>query len=193
MFPWIFFGPPGNPQGTHTVFNIIMGVVKKTRTITTLPMPDRVINIIKDWGRHHQKEDKAKPLEFLNQKQQQYDWENDNLKDTKGLVKLDNSHPDIPAKFSGINLESEQLHHHHILKIIKDSSEEHVCAAQCNASLNNLPNKTAGVSTAVNKVDTFKFPEDNSNPFHKRDTPLTLLVPPVLMMDDDTKNPVDDK
>jgi hypothetical protein len=67
-FPGIFLGPTGNRQGTHKVFDINTGVVKKTRTITPLPMPDRVITVIKDWGQHHQKEDKASTLEFLNQK-----------------------------------------------------------------------------------------------------------------------------
>ncbi len=64
---------------------------------------------------------------------------------------------------------------------------------QCNSSLDDLPHKTAGVSTAVDEVDTFKFPEDNPNLFHKLDTPPTLLVPTVLMMDDNNENPVDDK
>ncbi len=81
-------------------------------------MPDRVIKVVKDWGRLHQKEDKAKSLKFLNQEQQQYDWENNNLEDAKGLVKSDIAHPNIPAKFSGIDLESEQPHHHHVIEII---------------------------------------------------------------------------
>jgi hypothetical protein len=67
-FPGIFLGPTGNRQGTHKVFNINTGVVKKPRTITPLPMPDRVMAVIKDWGRCHQKEDKASTLKFLNQK-----------------------------------------------------------------------------------------------------------------------------
>jgi hypothetical protein len=58
-FPGIFLGLTGNRQGTHKVFDINTGVVKKPRTITPLPMPDRVIAIIKDWGQCHQKEDKA--------------------------------------------------------------------------------------------------------------------------------------
>jgi hypothetical protein len=46
--------PTGNRQGTHKVFNINMGAIKKTRMITPLPMPDRVIKIVNDWGRRHQ-------------------------------------------------------------------------------------------------------------------------------------------
>jgi hypothetical protein len=81
-------------------------------------MPNRVIKVVKDWRRHHQKEDKKKFLEFLNCKRQQYDWENIDLEDVKGVVESDITHPNIPIKFSGVNLESEQPHHHHIVKII---------------------------------------------------------------------------
>ncbi len=86
MFPGIFFGPTDNCQGTPKVFNINMSVAKKKRTITPLPMPDRVIKVVKDWGRHYQKEDKAKTLKFLKQKWQQHNWDNNDLEDDKGLV-----------------------------------------------------------------------------------------------------------
>ncbi len=66
--PGIFLGPTGNCQGTHKVFDINTGAIKKTRLITPLPMPDRVIKIIDNWGRRHQQEDKARTLEFLNSK-----------------------------------------------------------------------------------------------------------------------------
>ncbi len=49
-FPGIFLGPTGNCQGTHKVFDINMGVVKKPRIITPLPMPDWVIAMVEDWG-----------------------------------------------------------------------------------------------------------------------------------------------
>ncbi len=68
MFPGIFLGRTGNRQGTHKIFNINTGIVKKPRTITPLSMQDMVIAVIEDWGQHHQKEDKASTLKFLNQK-----------------------------------------------------------------------------------------------------------------------------
>jgi hypothetical protein len=157
-FPGIFLGPNGNHQGTHKVFDINAGVAKKLHTITPLLMLDRVIKVVKDWGRCHQKEDKAKSLEFLNHKCQQYNWENDNLQDAKGLVESDITHPDIPAKVPSVNLESEQPHHHHIVEIIDNSKDKCIYAGLRNAILNDLFHKTAGVSTAVDKVDAFKFP-----------------------------------
>jgi hypothetical protein len=47
-FPGIFLGPTGNHQGTHKVFDINTGIVKKPHTITPLPMPDKFIAIIED-------------------------------------------------------------------------------------------------------------------------------------------------
>ncbi len=49
------------------------------------------------------------------------------------------------------------------------------------------------MSTAVDEVNTFKFPEDDADSFHKLPTLLTLLVPPEMIMDNDTKNPVNNK
>jgi hypothetical protein len=152
-FPGIFLSLTGNHQGTHKVFDINTGVVKKPHTITPLPMPDRVIAVIEDWGRHHQKEDKVSTLEFLNQKGQQYDWDNDDLEYGEGLIELDITHPDIPAEFPGIGLESEHSHHHQVAKAIEESKDERIYATQRNASLDNLPHKPTGVSTVVDKIE----------------------------------------
>jgi hypothetical protein len=93
-FPGIFLGPTGNRQGTHKVFDINTGVVKKPHTVTLLPMPDRVIKVVNDWGCCHTKEDITHSLTFLNCKKELYGWDNDNLQDNKGLIEPDN-HPDI--------------------------------------------------------------------------------------------------
>ncbi len=55
--------------------------------------------------------------------------ENNNLEDAKGLVESDIAHPNIPTKFPGINLELEQPHHHHIIKIINNSKDKCICYA----------------------------------------------------------------
>jgi hypothetical protein len=62
MFPGIFLSPTSNCQGTHKVFNINTGVVKKPCTVTLLPMPNRAISIVNNWGRCHAKEDATHSL-----------------------------------------------------------------------------------------------------------------------------------
>jgi hypothetical protein len=186
-FPGIFLGPTGNHQGTHKVFNINTGIVKKPCTITPLPMPDRVIAVIKDWGRHHQKEDKANTLEFLNQKQQQYDWDNEDLEYNEGLIEPDIAHPDIPAEFPGIDLESEHPHHHQVIKVIEEIKDEHIYATQRNASLDDLPHKPTGVSTAVNKIEVNNWanlPEEDDI-YHDLPAQPMIVVPPTPILDKD--------
>jgi hypothetical protein len=65
-FLGIFLGPTGNRQGTHKVFDINTGTVKKPRTVILLPMPDRVIKVVNDWGQRHAKEAIKLSLTFLN-------------------------------------------------------------------------------------------------------------------------------
>jgi hypothetical protein len=106
---------------------------------------------------------------------------------------LDIAHPDIPAKFPGVDFELEQPQHYQEVEIIDKSKDEHIYAAQCNASLDDLPQQNAGVSTAGNKFYTFEFPEDDANPFHELPTPPTLFIPPEMITDDDAKKPINDK
>jgi hypothetical protein len=55
---------------------------------------------------------------ILIQKKQLFNWDNDDIEDNKALVESDTPHPNLPAKFPGINLKSEQPHHHQVVKII---------------------------------------------------------------------------
>jgi hypothetical protein len=144
-FPGIFLSPTGNCQGFHKIFDINTGAIKKPPTVTPLPMPDRVISVVNDCGRHHTKENKSCSLIFLNCKQQLYDWDNNDLNDKEGLVEPDtDTCPSIPAKFLGIDLESEQPCHHYAVEVIEASKDKHIDTPACNASLDDLPCNTPG-------------------------------------------------
>ncbi len=152
-------------------------------------MPDRVITVVEDWGRRHIKENNSTKLKFLNQKRQQYDWDNEDLEYNKGLIEPDTAHPDIPAEFPGIDLDSEQPSHHHAVKIIKQSDEEPIHAAQQNASLDNPPTKTTGVSTAENQlnVNTWDDTQDDDDFLPTNDTALHDLTQQQDDNEDDSK------
>ncbi len=49
-FPEIFLGPTSNRQGTHKVFDIKTGAVQKPCAVTPLPMPNRFISVVNNWG-----------------------------------------------------------------------------------------------------------------------------------------------
>jgi hypothetical protein len=141
----------GNRQGTNKVFDINTVAVKKPCTVTLLPMPDRVIKVVNDWG--HAEEDIKLSLTFLNHKKQLYDWDNDDLQDEEGLIEDPEGHRELSAKFPSIDLESKQPHHHHIIEVLKASNDEHINAAIRNASLDDLPCNTTGVLTAVDSIE----------------------------------------
>ena len=52
----IALGPSGNLQGTHKVFCLETGIVLKRRVNTVVPMPDRVIEKINQWGERTKRE-----------------------------------------------------------------------------------------------------------------------------------------
>ena len=74
-FASFFLGPTANWQGTSKVFDIITGKVKKLRTITKYPMPDRIIQLANEWGLRFQKEEKKEKLIFMNKHKQRYYWD----------------------------------------------------------------------------------------------------------------------
>ena len=54
-FASLFLGPTANWQGTSKFFDIITGKVKKSRTFTKYPMPDRILQLSNEWGLHFRK------------------------------------------------------------------------------------------------------------------------------------------
>ncbi len=49
-FPGNIPQPHGEPSGDPQGFDINTGVAKKRCTVTLLPVPDRVIKVVNDWG-----------------------------------------------------------------------------------------------------------------------------------------------
>ena len=84
-YPSIYLVPTTNIQGTKKVFDLVTGVVKKPRSVTPFPMPDRVISIVNTWGRMHQNEEQINNMEFLNRNKLKLDWDNDELNETDVL------------------------------------------------------------------------------------------------------------
>ena len=85
------------------VFNIGTGKVNKPRTVTILPVPDRVIILVNKWGKRFQRESQRHKLMFLNIQKDKYSWDNDDLEDDDmALVKYEIPHPSITAEIPGV-------------------------------------------------------------------------------------------
>ena len=68
----IYLVPTGNWQGTVNLCDLDTGKVKKTCTILSFPVPDRVIETANKRGRKFQKETRIHKIDFLNRHQNKY-------------------------------------------------------------------------------------------------------------------------
>eukprot|EP00804_Cyclotella_cryptica_P006122 CCRYP_010732-RA/>CCRYP_010732-RA protein AED:0.20 eAED:0.22 QI:0/0/0/1/1/1/2/0/901 len=104
----IALGPTGNMQGSIACLNLDTNRVVSRRTVTALPMPDRVIKDVMRLGKSSkQKRKKELTLAFLDRRQRTFAWDDAAPDIDEGLVEEDTAHRDIPAEFAGIELESD--------------------------------------------------------------------------------------
>ena len=87
---FISLGPSGNCQGSKVCFDLETGKVIFRLTITQLPMPTSIIQVIINWGKSQKNTYFKNKLEFWDRLKQKYDWENDDLYVTE--VKVDSKH-----------------------------------------------------------------------------------------------------
>ena len=103
MLRCIAVGPADNRQRLVLCFKLSNTKVVMRWTIKRLPMPDRVVKRLNAWGKAFGKGS----LKFLNQSQESYEWDNEelNVSEQKVEPEMVNPHPSIPAEFPGVRLE----------------------------------------------------------------------------------------
>ena len=69
--------------------------------VKSFSLPTRVIELVNVWGRRYQKEDKKDKLELLNCQKLKYNWDNDELYYTEGIVE-NPKNENFLAQFPGI-------------------------------------------------------------------------------------------
>ena len=155
----IALGPTGNIQGTQKVFCLKTGLVLKRRKIIPLPVPDRVIKKVNQWGVRSKREEYGKKLKFLNRNRQKYDWDNDELNDEEGLVEPEPTHPELTAEMPGIEIESEQIEPSDAVVEEEYSESELAAAAAENAEIEiggnptNIIDETENVPEASDVIE----------------------------------------
>ena len=89
-------------------FDLETGKVVFRRTITRLPMPTSIIQVINNWGKSQKNTKFKNKLEFWDRLKQKYDWENDDLDVTEGKVDSESvsQHMHIPAEIPGVRMEA---------------------------------------------------------------------------------------
>ena len=102
----ILLGPTGNIQGTVKALDLQTGQVKKPRTFTLYPVPDRVIDLVNKMGKRNMERDSGLQmtrLEFRNRLNERFDWDNDDLQENDSSDPGQNiAHAEIPANHPGI-------------------------------------------------------------------------------------------
>ena len=74
--------------------------------MTEFHIPYQFITLLDKWSKRSSREYMQYRLVFLNLHKHKFDWVNDDLDKSEGLV--ENSHPEIPAQMTGIDLEVDQ-------------------------------------------------------------------------------------
>ena len=144
----LYLGNTFNIQGTHKVFDMKTGRVKKTRTVQQLPMPDSFIADVNKWGLRGKHDRAARKLEFLNRRKEKFDWDNDDMEDV-GIVENEMIYPNIPAEFPGLLFDREVSND--VIEAEPDLSDaEKAHAAAVNADIEEV--NTPGVSSLIDEV-----------------------------------------
>ena len=84
--PCVVLGPTGDVQGLVKCYSLTSNKIIQLRTITPLPMPDRIIKQIKKLGKKSKQAQTAERLTFLNRHKEKSDWDNAELDKDDGLV-----------------------------------------------------------------------------------------------------------
>ena len=124
-YPALLLGPTGNIQGTIKAYDLTTGRVKKPRTFTPYPIPDRVIKAVNKIGLRDQTKTQERRLELRNRRNERFDWDNDELIEDEREMESRRSiaHPEIPANPPGITFENEIVPDGAVDRVITSENE----------------------------------------------------------------------
>lgn len=164
--PCIMLGPTGNSQGSVWCFNLETKAVVKRRTITLLPMPDRVVRRVVALGkRARQTRSTRDRLNFLNRHKAQFAWDTTDFGEDQDLVELPPPHEtdNMIAEIPGVLLESDYDTDEVIETPPPPDTAQLAAAALQNANLaSNASNQIAGVDITPTGDDNAVVSDDEA-------------------------------
>jgi hypothetical protein len=142
-------------------FDIKTGKVVVHRTMKILPMPTRVLRLVNKWGLMPKNKEYRNKLEFLNNTNIKYNWDNGELEDSECLVenKKDLIYPDVLTEIPGVDLESDYdvKDTRAVQAVPEPTLAERAAAAAADANLDRttgVPCKITGVDETVTAIQT---------------------------------------
>ena len=104
----ISLGPSGNLQGSLKCFDLLTGKVLTRRTMKGLPLSDRVLARVNRWGKMTCTQQYENRLEFLDRNEKRFNWDNDELIETEGLIESEpGPHPGLPNEIPGVGVDGD--------------------------------------------------------------------------------------
>eukprot|EP00956_Cyclotella_meneghiniana_P033182 scaffold94212_cov46-Cyclotella_meneghiniana.AAC.1 len=133
--PCIVLGPTGNIQGGVFCYNLTTKRVVERRTVTPLPMPDRVIKRVIKLGERAKQKRTSERLEFLNRHKERFAWDTGES-ETQDLVEPEpRETDDLLAEIPGVRTE-EDYASHAVVQVPPAPTDLHTAnAALANANL----------------------------------------------------------
>ena len=182
-FAGLYLGPTGNLQGTVKVWDLHTGHVKKVKKFDVVPMPDRTVKKVNDWGLRYQKEKKKKMAKFLDRLKREFAWENDEyMPPEEELV-----HPEITAEFPGIVMDEKDEDCDMALEDHDENEEEQIRRVSQTTGVQAHGAGTTGVQGTLGMDPTtiFVLPQ-NANNEGEDDNEDETVDPPEEEEDNDS-------
>ena len=135
------------------------------RTITRLPIPERVIRVINDWEKLLKTEGFKNNLELWDCMKDKYYWDNKDLYVSDGKVEVEpvNAYPHIPAEISGVPIEYDSQPDEGGVQENRIPTMSYLAAAdRANSGLALTPgvSQTTGVELTHNVLDLTDVDDD---------------------------------
>jgi hypothetical protein len=153
-------GPTGNSQGSIWCYNLQSKQVIKRRTVTPLPMPNRVIRRIQKLGKLAKQTRTSKRIEFLNRKKEKFGWDIDDP-DDEVLLRPPIDTDTLPAELPGVPL-AEDFAGNDVIEASGPTDSQRAAAARANANLD--PTAPSAEITGVDYCENFVHPFQPDDP-----------------------------
>ena len=102
----IDLGPSGNWQRSTKYFNLNTGKAVTRRTVTVVPMPDRIVKKVNAWGDNPRGKKYADDLKFLDRSTYEFSWESEELYETLEHAE-DPIYQTLTVKIPGVVLDTD--------------------------------------------------------------------------------------
>ena len=173
-------------------FNLNSGVVVTRRTITPLPMLDRIMKLINIWVNQPRDRKYTDGIKFLDHKKNEFKWESEDLGETIDDVD-DPIYPTLAAEILGVVIEDDYVNEGAALEDpTPPNHREHAASASSKANITTTPGVVPPVPpenttnrTLIAKPRLFipeieEDPEEEDDGIEEVPPPNPSLVPSMM-------------